>query len=95
MEGLHIVSVEAFPREPISGPRIGAFINVFVTEPSEELALARAYVEIAEAGWTVESVESVNWVTRDDYAEDPTGVEYFDQASLDGVAIVVHTYRTD
>jgi hypothetical protein len=74
---------------------VGAFINVFLTEPSKEAALAKARFEIAEAGWNVHSVESVNWVTRADYDEDPTGVDYFDQALIDGMVIVIHTYPTD
>ena len=70
----------------------GATVNVFTTTPDERDAISVACQKITEAGWRVNSIEETHWVTREDYTEDQTGIEYFDQAMIDGSVLVFHTY---
>ncbi len=91
MEGLYVVTVEA---QPIAGSDAfelhrGAYVIVFTTEFSESQALSTASREINAAGWKSKSIENVVWATRSDYADDPSGLEYFEQALIDGVVLVV------
>ena len=96
MDGLFIVTVEA---QPLPGPNFesygGAFINIFATVSTEAEALEVATREVAEAGWRFGSIDRVVWVTREDYVEDPTGLKYFEQALIDGVVVVIHTYSPE
>jgi hypothetical protein len=93
MEGLYAITVEALP---VPGPDFepvgGAYINVLTTAPTEKEALEVASHEVVEAGWRLSSIDSVAWVTRADYADDATGLEYFEQALIDGIVLVIHTY---
>ena len=70
----------------------GAYINVFTRDSSEPRALNTASREVAQAGWRVKVVDKVSWVTREDYSDDPAGLEYFEQALIDGIVVVVHTF---
>jgi hypothetical protein len=91
MGGLFIVTVEASPASE-QGGAVGAYINVFTTVATELEALAVARREVADAGWHFGNVDNVAWVTRDDYAEDSAGLEYFEQALMDGTVVVVHSF---
>ena len=97
MEGLYVVTVEATPAagSDAFASHGGAYINVFTTDASESEALSTASREIAEAGWQFNRIDDVTWVTRSDYADDPSGLEYFEQALIDGVVIVVHIFSPD
>ena len=96
MEGLYVVTVEA---SPLPGPDFestgGAYINVFTTASTEAEALGIASREVAEAGWRFDSVDQVVWVTRANYTDDTTGLEYFEQALIDGIVLVIHSYPPD
>lgn len=70
----------------------GATINVYTTEESEAEALAIATQEILEAGWQVRFIEDTFLLTRGDLAATPEASQYFEQALLDGIVLVVHTY---
>jgi hypothetical protein len=93
MEGLYVVTVKASPPQ---GPEFetagGAYINVFTTVSSESEALDIAGREVSEAGWQFDSVDGIAWVTRADYDDGDTGLEYFEQALIDGIVLVVHSY---
>ena len=71
----------------------GAVVNVWVDASTEQQALAIAAQEIQEAGWHIESLEAVFPVTRSDYSNDTTGLEYFEQALVDGIVLVFHTWQ--
>jgi len=71
----------------------GAAVNAWVVAPTEQQALAIASQEIRDAGWCIESIEAVFTITRDNYSDDPTGLEYFEQALVDGVVLVFHTWQ--
>ena len=70
----------------------GATINIYTTEESEDGALTIAAREVAEAGWQIQSVEDSFLLTREDLVESPDGLQYFEQALIDGVVLVVYTY---
>ena len=94
MSGLYVITIDALPLpgSETADTYGGAYINVYTTEQSETAALQTASREVAEAGWQSRAVEKVAFVTRDDFVEDSKGLEYFDQAQIDGVVLVVHTF---
>jgi hypothetical protein len=94
MDGLYVVTIEALPLPGSQAAETygGAYINVYAKEPSESAALETASREVAEAGWRSQSIEKVVLVTREDFVDDSDGLAYFDQAQIDGIVVVVHTY---
>jgi len=97
MERVRVVMVDALPQPgtPAFAKCGGAWINVYTTEQSEEGALVVAAREVAEAGWQVRAIEETRLVTREDFEESPDGLQYFEQALLDGIVVVLHTYHVD
>jgi hypothetical protein len=73
----------------------GAYVNCWVDAASERDAVAIAQAEVREAEWEPGPIESVGPVTADDYTDDASGREYFEQALLDGVVLVFHTWPRD
>ena len=73
----------------------GAYVNCWLDMPSEAAAVSRAETEVRESGWIPESVESIVEVRREDYGTDDDGREYFEQALLDGVVLVVNTFPNE
>jgi hypothetical protein len=93
MTGVYVVSARAVPSAPeASAEPLGAYINVYTTAATEAEARGVALREIFEAGWHCECVEGVSWHTREDYSGDTSGREYFEQALIDGVVLVMHTF---
>ena len=45
-----------------------------------------------EIGWTPTKDLTVTRVHREDYESNSSAIEYFDQAVLDGIVIVIHTW---
>jgi hypothetical protein len=70
----------------------GAHVNCWIEAPSKAKAVAQAETEVRAAAWIPETVDSVRPVTSEDYADDISGREYFEQAIIDGVVIVFHTW---
>lgn len=70
----------------------GAYINCWIAIPSEAAAISRAEAEVRESGWIPESIEGIVEVAREDYGPDDTERKYFDQAIVDGVVLVVHSF---
>jgi len=95
MDGMFVVTVEASPL-PGSDKFLefgGAHINVYTTASETEAeAIAIATAEVRDAGWQPDAVNEINWVTRDDLTEPESGLEYFEQALIDGIVVVVHTF---
>jgi hypothetical protein len=95
METVRLVMVDALPQPgtPAFAEYGGATINVYTTELSEQAAVALATREVTEAGWLLQAVDETYLLTRTDLADaTPEGVAYFEQALLDGVVLVIHTY---
>jgi len=97
MDGIYVVIVEASP--PPGSDKFfefgGAYINVYTTSQTEGDAIAVATAEVREAGWQLDAIDGVNWATRSDFPDIESGLEYFEQALLDGVVVVVHTFPPD
>ncbi|MGO4221085.1 hypothetical protein AB4Y64_04420 [Lysobacter sp. TAF61] len=95
METVRVVMVDALPEpgtQAFAGYG-GATINVYTTELSEQAAVAIAARKVAEAGWQLQAVDETFLLTRPDLVNaTPEGVDYFEQALLDGVVMVIHTY---
>jgi len=73
----------------------GAYVHCWIDAPGEAEAVAHAEAEVRAADWIVATVDSVRSVTSKDYAEEITGREYFEQAMIDGVVLVFHTWSLD
>ena len=71
----------------------GAVVNAWVVAPTEQQALAIAARDVQAAGWKIETLEAVFPVTRADYGEEASGLEYFEQALVDGIVLVFHTWH--
>ena len=81
------------PGTPAFAEYGGATINVYTTELAEQAAVALATREVIEAGWQLQALDETYLLTRADLAEASTeSVAYFEQALLDGVVVVIHTY---
>jgi hypothetical protein len=94
MDGIYVVTVEA---SPLPGSERffefgGAYINVYTTSTTEADAIAVATAEVREAGWQLDAIDGVTWVTRSDFKDADSGLEYFEQALLDGVVILVNAF---
>ena len=95
METVRLVMMDALPQPgmPAFAEYGGATINVYTTELAEQPALALATQEVTEAGWQLQTVDETYLLTRADLVDaTPEDVAYFEQALLDGIVVVIHTY---
>lgn len=94
METIRVVMVDAQPQPGTHAfaEYGGASINVYTTELSEAVALRIATREVSEAGWQVNAIDETFLLTRGDLVDAPDGLAYFEQALMDGVVVVIHTY---
>jgi hypothetical protein len=97
MDGLYVVKIDALPLPGTEDARIygGAYINVYTTDQSEAAALKTASREVADAGWRSRAIQSVAFVTRDDFEDDSDGLAYFEQARIDGIVLIMHTFSSE
>ena len=97
MSGVFVVIVEALPG--IGSDDFmsygGAYISVFTTDSTESDAIATANREISDAGWQFKSIDSVSLVTRSDYDDEHESLQYYEQALIDGIVLVIHTFPAD
>ncbi|KAF1710666.1 hypothetical protein CSC70_08435, partial [Pseudoxanthomonas kalamensis DSM 18571] len=70
----------------------GAYINVYTTELNIRNAIDIAEREVVDAGWRTERVVSAALNTADDFSDEDSGLQYYEQALLDGVVVVVHAF---
>jgi hypothetical protein len=91
---LYLVTLEASPLPGTENADEygGAFINIYTKDASEAAALETATREIADAGWRALEINSVELVERAEFPDDSEGLAYFDQAQIDGIVIVIHTF---
>ena len=97
MDGLYVVTIDALPLPGTDDVNLygGAYINVYIVEESEAAALSTASREVAEAGWQSRAIESVAFVTRKDFEYDSEALAHFEQAQIDGVVLVLHTFSNE
>ena len=91
---MHYFLFEASPKPDSEhyGSSDGAYINCWVNDPVLSSAELTARQFLAEAGWDLDVCEEAHPVSRADYAADPTGQAYFDQALTDEVVAVVNRW---
>jgi hypothetical protein len=91
---LFFVTILARPDHEISTSEKfgGAYVNCWVDEPSADAAVARAQLEVRDSGWIPESIDNVVAVTRKTYERREEDREYFEQALVDGIVLVFHTF---
>lgn len=70
----------------------GAYINCWIEAENFEQAGISARQELDEMDWQVLELEEAFTVTREDYSEDPNGLEYYEQALIDKQVFLIHTY---
>lgn len=92
---MFFVTVEARHSEDKFEQPAGAVINSWLIANSKAEAETRARHEIMEIGWTPTKDITVTRVRREDYESGNSAIEYFDQAVLDGIVIVIHTWDRD
>ena len=73
----------------------GAYVNCWLRANTETDAKSKALTEVRSEGWVPGPIESVQSVRREDYHDDPSGREYFEQGLNDGVVLVFHTWYRD
>jgi hypothetical protein len=97
MNGLYVVTINALPLPGTEAANTygGAYINVYTTDHSEAAALMTASRELADAGWQSREIQSVSFVTRGDYDDGSDGLAYFEQAQIDGIVLVIHTFTNE
>ena len=71
----------------------GAMVNVWVVASTEQQAMALASQQLQEAGWRIEALDAVFAVSREDYTPDDASLQHFEQASVDGIVLVFHTWQ--
>lgn len=92
-----LVHLSARPTEGVDGhSRIGgAYVNCWIEAMTERDAIAISHAQLRDAAWVPGAVGSVTVVAKNDYLTDEAGRAYFEQALLDGVVLVFHTWPTD
>jgi len=96
MRSVYVITIRAVSSDDSASIEAkGACINVYATAPSEAEATNLALKEMAAAGWRCLNVDGASLRTREDYATDSSGLEYFEQALIDGVVLVVHTHPVE
>lgn len=73
----------------------GAYVNCWIDEASEEAAVSRAQAAVRDTGWILESIKDIAVVTRDTYDDQEEGRECFEQALVDGLLLVFHTFPNE
>jgi hypothetical protein len=94
MRDIFVVQVEASPDGVTHSPDEfgGAYINVYTTELDIRSAIDIAEKEVVEAGWHIERVVSAALNTAADFEGEDSGLQYYEQALLDGIVVVVHIF---
>jgi len=89
--------IQAVPTSdnPDNGEITGACINCWVRIQTPEAAEDLVTRKLSDEDWRIESIFGPEVHTAEDYQTDPTGVEFFQQAQLDGDVFVFHVYEKE
>jgi hypothetical protein len=92
---VRVVSLEATPADgALAGSTAsGAYVNVYVLAQTDAVAVKRALVEVASAGWVVRATDRVSEVTAESFASGSEGLTHYEQCLIDGLVMVMHTWR--
>ena len=91
---MFFITFEVTPKPSHSryGEVDGAYASCWVNEPTAAIAESVAREGIGRVEWDVVELDEVREVVREEYVEQPEGLELYDQASLDGLVITFHTW---
>jgi hypothetical protein len=70
----------------------GAHINCWIEEKSSKNADLIARREIEFIDWSVKSIDEIVEVNIDSYTENDSKKEFFEQALIDKIVLLFHTY---
>jgi hypothetical protein len=70
----------------------GAMVNCWVLRDTQNQAEAVARGWIADESWRITRVEAATPMSREQQAEHPEGMQYFEQAEIDREVCVFHTW---
>ncbi|MDT8990004.1 hypothetical protein RQP54_03940 [Curvibacter sp. APW13] len=92
---VRVVSVEVVP---IQGAEIaleasGAYASIYVLAPNDDAAIDLAAREMTHAGWSPVAIPDVRTVNTESFTDDNDALKYFEQCLIDGVVVVLHTWR--
>jgi hypothetical protein len=65
-----------------------AFASCWINDPTRDRAFDKAINIIRDQGWNVEEILEDYPISKEDYADKPEGLEYYEQALLDGEVVV-------
>lgn len=90
---MYLVEVHARPDSGQHAQEFGgAYVNCWIEASDLGDAVRCALAEIERAGWMPDEVRRAAITTRDAYTGDDDGLEYYEQALIDRVVCVFHTY---
>ncbi len=88
-----------FRTRPLADPQseeddAGAFVLCWIQSSVCQVAETRARELVEGSGWIVDALEHACTVSQEDYGDESSegGREYYEQACIDGEAIVVHSW---
>ena len=70
----------------------GATVNCWILRHELEQAAVVARGWIADQDWRIETISIARMMTKEQQAEFPEGIPYFDQAEIDREVFVFHTW---
>ena len=71
----------------------GAYVSCWVNDPVEASAEVAARALIEDRGWDIEEREEAYPLADDHYARDQPAREHMEQARLDGICAVFHSWE--
>jgi hypothetical protein len=87
-----ILRVSPKPNTELAKEAGGAYVNCWINFREKEGAehLAKFYLE--QAGWNHEETQEASWVEKEDYDDDPEGMQNFLEAETDSGSFVVQQW---
>lgn len=70
----------------------GAHLACWINVNGEEEAREKAKALIARSDWRIDVIEDEHPLTREGYDEKSDGLQYYDQALIDGEVLVAYTW---
>jgi hypothetical protein len=65
-----------------------AYASAWINDPNRESALEKATTLIQENGWNMVNIVEDYPISREDYSLKTEGLDYYDQAVVDGKVVV-------
>lgn len=94
---VRVVSVEAAPLQGVASAieASGAFANIYLLAQSDDAAVKQAMREMSDVGWGIVGTPEIRLVDSESFTDDGDGLKYYEQCLIDGVVVVLHTWRDE